>query len=417
MKNFDLIVCGGGLSGVCASVSAAREGLSVLLIEKSGSLGGAINNNLVYPFMRYWEWTDEWKVERFLSDGLFTEIVDRQSKYEKPDSLMNFKPESVKKVLDDMIVESNVQVLFRSQVFDAQTDGNKVKSIKVLTPSGVMDFSADYFIDATGNGDLIALTGCAFQLGRESDGLCQPMTTCFRLSGVDLSLMKKDYPRLQEEYKKAKLDGEIKNPRENILTMTGIGDGILHLNTTRVIKLNPTDAFDLSKAEIEARNQVFEIYKFLKSRSKAFENSTIISVASEIGIRESRKLKGKHILTVEEIKNCVSFEDTIAIGNYEIDIHNPAGSGTELHYFKRGEYYQIPYRSLVPNEYNNFLVAGRNLSATHEAHAAVRIMPICACLGQAAGTAVALAKQSDSNTHDLDIKKLREKLLDNGASL
>ena len=126
--------------------------------------------------------------------------------------------------------------------------------------------------------------------------------------------------------------------------MTGIGKGILHLNTTRVVKLNPTDPFDVSKAEITAREQVFEMFKFLQENSTAFKEATVISVASEIGVRESRKLKGKHILTQEEIKNCVAFDDAIALGNYEIDIHSPTGSGTELYYFKRGEFYQIPYR-------------------------------------------------------------------------
>ena len=417
MQHFDLIVAGGGLSGVAAAVSASRRGLNVLLIEKSGSLGGAINNNLVYPFMRYWEWTDDWEVERYLSAGLFKEMFERQARYETPDSDMNFKPESIKKVLDDMVLESNVNLLLHAQVFDLCRQNGLVKSVKALTISGVMEFSADFFIDATGNGDLIALAGCDFQLGREEDELCQPMTTCFRISGVDLDLLKKDYPTLQEKYKKARADGEIKNPRENILTMTGIGKGILHLNTTRVIKHDPTNAFDVSKAELIAREQVFEIFAFLKANSKAFDDSTIISVANEIGVRESRKLKGEHILTEDEIKNCVAFEDAIALGNYEIDIHSPTGAGTELYYFKRGEFYQIPYRSLLPKEYDNLLVAGRCLSATHKAHSAVRIMPICACMGQAAGTAIALAKQDGKTTHTLDVNKLRNALIEDGATL
>ena len=417
MQNYDLIVVGGGLSGVCAAVSGAREGLNVLLIEKSGALGGAINNNLVYPFMRYWEWTDDWEVERYLSAGLFKEIFDMQSKYETPDNDMNFKPESIKKALDDIVVSSGVNVLFHTQAFDVTTDGQTVTGVKVLTLSGVKEFTAKFFVDATGNGDLIALAGCQFQLGREKDGLCQPMTTCFRLSGVDLDRLKKDYPTLQATYKQFKADGKIQNPRENILTMTGIGKGILHLNTTRVVKLNPTDPFDVSKAEITAREQVFEMFKFLQENSTAFKEATVISVASEIGVRESRKLKGKHILTQEEIKNCVAFDDAIALGNYEIDIHSPTGSGTELYYFKRGEFYQIPYRSLLPNEYVNLLVAGRCLSATHEAHSAVRIMPICACMGQAVGSAVALAIKSGTNAHDVDIKTLRANLIKNGATL
>ena len=221
--------------------------------------------------------------------------------------------------------------------------------------------------------------------------------------------------RIQEKYKELKDRCEISNPRENILSMTGLGEGILHLNTTRIVKHNPTDVFELSKAEIKAREQVFEIVKFLKETSKAFENATVISVANEIGVRESRKLKGLHILTEEEIITCKDFEDAIAVGNYEIDIHNPEGTGTYLHYFKQGERYKIPYRSLVPKEYTNMLVAGRCLSASHEAHSAVRIMPICTCMGQAAGTAIAIAKKTTNNTHTIDTKILRDTLIKNGA--
>ena len=161
---------------------------------------------------------------------------------------------------------------------------------------------------------------------------------------------------------------------------TGLGRNILHLNTTRVIRHDPTDPFSLSDAELEGRRQVYEMFRFLKENAASCRDAELISIASHIGVRESRKLKGVHVLTADEIKQMVDFEDTIAVGNYEIDIHNPEGTGTTLYYFNGGEYYKIPYRSLLPKEYDNLLVAGRCLSATHEAHSAVRIMPICALL-------------------------------------
>ena len=140
-------------------------------------------------------------------------------------------------------------------------------------------------------------------------------------------------------------------------------------------------------------------------------------MANEIGIRESRKLKGLHVLTADELKNTVHFDDTVAMGNYYIDIHSPTGTGTTIYRFKKGEKWSIPYRSLVPKEYVNLLVAGRCLSATHEAHAAVRIMPVCACLGQAAGIAVAVAYHSKTDTHTADFNKIREKLIKSGAKI
>lgn len=417
MKKYNLIVAGGGLAGVAAAVRAAREGLSVLLLEKSGCLGGAMSNNLVYPFMEYWTNDPTNKSRRYLSAGIFKEMRDRERAYDPSRSDMEFSPELFKFVLDDMVSEAGVDVLFHSVLLDVQSENSRIRSVRAATISGILSFAADFFIDATGNGDLFALAGCDYQLGRESDGLCQPMTTCFRISGVDMALFKQDQEKLQSLYKQYRAEGKIKNPREDILIFHGIGNGILHFNTTRIVKHDPTNAFDVSRAEIEARRQVNEMARFLKENSKAFENSTIISVAGEIGIRESRKLKGVHILTAEELKDLVDFEDAIALGNYDIDIHNPEGAGTSHYYFKDGEYYKIPYRSLLPKEYENLLVAGRCISATHEAQASIRIMPICACLGEAAGTAAAVAYHSNKTAHTVDVNAVRETLRKNGAAL
>ena len=408
MKKYNLIVVGGGISGVAAAVSAAREGLSVLLLEKFGSLGGAMSNSLVFPFMRHVVRGDSGKVT---SAGIFTEMKERREKYK------DLSWETFKFVFDDMVCEAGVEVLFHTTAFEVISEGRNLKTIKVVTKSGVMEFEADFFIDASGDGELIAMAGCDYQLGRESDGYCQPMTTCFRLSGVDLELFAKDKPMLQEKYKEYQKENKITNPRENILVFTGIGDGILHLNTTRVVMLNPVDPFEVSKAEMIARRQVNEMVEFLKENSKAFEKSSLVYIANHIGVRESRKLKGVHVLTETELRACTDFEDTIALGNYDIDIHNPTGSGTYIFYFGDGEYYRIPYRSLLPKEYDNMLVAGRCLSADHAAHSSVRVMPICACMGEAAGTALALAHKTGKNAHTVDIKALRKRLIEKGAAL
>lgn len=417
---YNLVVVGGGLTGVAAAVSAAREGLTVLLVEKSGCLGGAISNCLVYPFMPYWTkpyWGEAAKNKKYLSQGIFKEMKERHDKYVTDCKDHEFNSEYFKIVLDDMTVESGVTVLFHSVLADVKKQGEKITAIEIIAKSQHITVEADFFVDATGDGDLFYLAGCDYQLGRESDGFCQPMTTCFRMSGVDLDLFTEERPKLQELYKEKQAKGEITNPRENILVFFGVGEDVLHFNSTRVIKLNPTDPFDVSRAEVMARRQIHELVSFLKENSKAFDESALISIAVDIGVRESRKLKGVHILTADEIINCTQFEDSIALGNYDIDIHNPTGTGTSHRFFGDGEYYTIPYRSLLPKEFNNLLVAGRCLSATHEAQASVRIMPTCCCLGQAAGTAVAVAIKTDKNAHNVDVKSLQNKLIENGAVL
>ena len=416
MKKYDVIVVGGGYAGVGAAIASAREGAKTLLIEKSGALGGAMNVNLVYPFMRYYTF-DENKNRVDLSAGIFAEMVDGFTKYAKYSETRRHNPEYFKFVLDDMAVDAGVELLFHSTVYETKSGDGKLKSVGVMTRSGAIELFADFFIDCTGDGDLFAMAGCDFQLGRESDSLCQPMTTCFRMSGVDVDLFLKERESLQELYKQKQQAGEIKNPRENILVFFGIGEGIVHFNTTRVVKHDPTDPFDVSRAEIEARRQIVEMERFLKANCKAFENATVISIANGIGVRESRKLKGMHVLTVDELKALTVFDDSIALGNYDVDIHNPEGTGTSHYYFKDGEFYTIPYRSLLPKEYDNLLVAGRCISATHEAQASIRIMPICACLGEAAGTAAALAHKTNTTAHTLDVKLLQTTLKNNGAKL
>lgn len=424
MKKYDLIVVGGGFTGVAAAVSAAREGICVLLVEAGGSLGGALNNNLVYPFMRYW--TDpEGQARKFLSAGIFTEMVDRTNAQWGGDSLTDFSPEDFKIILDDMVKQAGVDVLFHGQMFAVKTEGGKVRSVSVATKAGAMELEGDFFIDATGDGDLMAFAGCDMQLGRETDGLCQPMTTCFRVINVerriqDMEFKKSLNKRLNEAWQAGKEKGTITNPREDILWFRGpgLGAGVAHFNTTRIVKLDPTDPLAVSKAEMEARDQVRQIMTLLKQGDfPEFANAKLAAIATSIGVRESRKLKGVHILNAQELKDCTRFPDSIALGNYDIDIHNPEGAGTSHYYFAPGDYYTIPYRCLLPREFDNLLTGGRCLSATHEAQASIRIMPICATTGQAAGVAAAVAHKTGKTAHTVDVAAVQARLRALGAAI
>jgi len=415
MKHYNLIVAGGGLTGVAAAVSAAKEGMQVLLVERMGSLGGALSNGLVYPFMKHSLKRENGEI-RLLSAGVFSKMCQRHKEI-GGDTERGWQPELFKIVLDEMIVDAGVDILFHAMVIGVTSEQRSIKSIQIAGKNGPVEVTADFFIDATGDGDLMYLAGCDYQLGRESDKLCQPMTTCFRLCGVDIEKFKVEAPGLQKLYKEWQKEGKITNPRENILFFYGLGKDVLHLNTTRIVKRNPVNDLELSFAEIEARRQVYEMYSFLCKNSEACANCTISSIASEIGVRESRKLKGEYILTGEDIKSCVDFDDSIALGNYDIDIHNPEGTGTYIYHLKAQEYFRIPYRCLVPKEIDNLLVAGRCLSATHEAHSAVRIMPICACLGEAAGIAAAEAVKSNKNVRTLNVALVQSRLMEGGAQI
>lgn len=415
-KKYELAVVGGGFAGFAAAVAAAREGVNVLLIEKTNCLGGAASAGLVMPFMPYH--TKVNGTERLnLSRGIFEEIVNRLTEWNKIERGSTFHDEYLKLLLNRMATEAGVNLLFGVTVVSADRSGGRIEGLTLHGKGKTFRVEADYYIDATGDGNLIAMSGFPFRLGRDADNLCQPMTLCFRMVGVDLELYREQRPHINPLYEEYSQKGLIKNPRENVLVFGTLVDGCLHFNTTRVVRLDPTDPFDVTKAEIEAREQVFEMVDFLKKNFSCFEKAELMSTALEIGVRESRMAEGEYLLTGDDLRGLCRFEDSIALGNYDIDIHNPEGGGTSHYYFPAGDYYEIPYRSLIPKGSENLLVAGRCISADHEAQASVRIMPIVCCLGEAAGVAAALAKQSGRNVKNIDIAALQAKLVENGAAI
>lgn len=411
---YDLIVMGGGLTGCAAAVAAARRGLSALLIEKTGALGGAAVVNLVNPFMPNGTRINGKFTE--LSQGLYAEIKGRLADMGAIEGRM-FHEEYLKIALDRLCAEAGVNVLLHSVLAGADAEDGHVRRVRVVNRAGVQAYEADFFIDCTGDADLAVLCGCPYRLGRAGDGLCQPMTLCFRVANVDIEKYREVSATISPRYQAAQRAGKIKNPREDVLVFHTLVGGMLHFNSTRVVKLNPTDPFDLSRAEREAREQVLELFRFMKENIEGFEHADLAFSAIEIGVRESRMIDGRHVLTAGEMKDCVRFPDAIAAGNYDIDIHNPEGSGTSHFFFPEGHYYTIPYRSLQPVGVDNLLVAGRSISATHEAQASIRIMPICITLGEAAGAAVAVAKRDGTTCAGVDVAKLRETLREAGAYL
>lgn len=418
---YDMIVVGGGPAGCAAALAGARGGLNVLLVEASGALGGAATNCLVNPFMPFWTTVDEngEKKRVELSTGIFREIYDALN--EDPvfgtygGGQTVFHEEVLKVVLDRKMAEAGVNVLFHATLSGAERDGTRVTGIRVATVAGEIDLAADTYVDATGDATLTALLESSFRLGRPSDSLCQPMTLCFRLGNVDLDSFRAHRAEINPLYKEWQAAGKIKNPREDVLIFSTRIPGVLHFNTTRIVKLDPTDPFAVSRAEAMAREQVVEIYKFLKENFEAFAHADLLMTAASIGARESRMIDARHVLTVEELKDCVKFPDAIAAGNYDVDIHSPDGSGTSHYYFPAGVWYTIPYRSLLPADLDNLLVAGRSIGATHEAQASIRIMPTCCCTGEAAGTAAAVAHDAGVPVADVDTDALRARLIENGA--
>ena len=329
---------------------------------------------------------------------------------------MIFHEEYLKLVLDDLVREYGITVLFHTTVIGAKAQNGKVESVTIANKDGVSEVQADMYIDCTGDGDLAAQAGFAYEVG-DGEGNCQPMTLCFNVGGVPYG--DRHYVEVRREvldlYKEWQAQGKIKNPRENVLIFHSYLPNTLHFNSTRVIKKSPLKAEDLTAAEFEARAQMLELVNFLKENFELFKDSYLINSAPCIGVRESRRIIGEYEMTAEDILTARKFADGIARGNYPVDIHNPTGTGTVLQKVPEGDYYTIPLKSLIPKGAKNLLVAGRCISTTHEAQASIRVMPITCCIGEGAGVAAATALTQGVEINQVNVSRVQETLSANGA--
>jgi len=404
-KHWDVVVVGGGPGGVPAAVAAARNGARVLLVEKYGFLGGMATSALVHPYMKYNAG------DQIIIRGLFEEWLDMLAA-EKAilADRKHFDAEPMKWLLDRFVMDNGVDVLMHAQAVGVLKRGSNIKAVRIFHKGGLEDISADVFIDSTGDGDVAAWAGAPYEIGRSADGGFQPMTTSFRMGGVDRKRMpsRSDINKL---YWKAQDTGEVENPRENVLYFRTVHDDVMHFNTTRVTGKSSLDAWETTAAEIEGRRQVDDMVRFLKKYVRGFEDSYLIKMGAQIGVRESRRIMGEYVLTKEDVMNTVKFEDAIVCASYMIDIHSPTGAGTEIHHLKEGEFYTIPYRCIVPLKVDNLLIASRCISADHAAHSSLRVQPIVWGLGQAAGSAAALSYKSEIQPRELDFVKLKKVLL------
>ncbi|MBQ7396510.1 MAG: FAD-dependent oxidoreductase [Lentisphaeria bacterium] len=420
VESADVVVVGGGPGGVCAAVAAARNGVKTVLVERYGALGGMASFGEVSPFM------SNHAHGKYLTKGIFQEWCSRMRKYlvseikeqKYDESYIDFYSRIVDKnvsmlVLEELCLESGVKLLYHHNLSDVIMDGNKIEAAVFSSKSGYVAVKGKVFIDSTGDGDLAVLSGCEAMYGNE-DGLCQPMTTCFKLSGIDRSRYP-DRAGVNAIYDRLKAEGKINCPRENVLWFNTWIDETVHFNTTRIIKKSGVNAIELSEAEIEGRRQVREYYEFLKNHVPGCENARISSIAHHVGVRESRRIKGKIVQTVEDFDTAKKYPDAVAKGSYSIDIHNPSGTGTYLKKIAADDYYEISYRAIVPEKSVNLLMGCRAISVDHALHSSSRVIPPVCAVGEGAGTAAAMAVKSSVYPCDLDGKLVNAALKEKGV--
>jgi hypothetical protein len=443
-RETDVLVIGGGPAGIGAAVGAAKTGAKVLLVERYGFLGGNATASLVGPFMTSFSADGATQLIR----GVFDELVRRmeavggaihpskvpaavaKSAYMKHGHIgvTPFDPETMKLVSAELCLEYGVELMLHTSFIDPIVEGDVLRGAIVHNKGGLQALLAKSTVDCSADADVAARAGVPFKQGRESDGLVQPMTMFFRVgnvNGASVAAYFREHPEEIEQrmafsscIKAAQANGDYTIPRERLSMYESPQEGVWRVNVSRILGVDGTKVEDLTRAEIEGRRQVMEIYRFLRKYVPGFEDCTLIDTAAQVGVRETRRIEGEYTLTLDDLIDGRDFEDTIAYCAYPIDIHDPKGAGGGIS--NRGETanaYQIPYRSLIPLKVEQLLVAGRCVSATHEALGAIRVMPPSFAMGEAAGTASALALQEGVPPRRVPVGWLRQTLTEHGAYL
>ncbi|WP_245593315.1 FAD-dependent oxidoreductase [Deinococcus frigens] len=443
-----MIVAGGGTAGAIAGIAAARAGARVLVIEALGSLGGTGTNAWVTPLMRNVSAGEN--LNRGLTDELKARMLTRGDGAVDPGGNDNwFNPEGMKFVLERMLLESGGEVLYHTHIVQpllaAGQEGpaSTIQALVIHNKGGLQALNATAFIDATGDADLAARAGVAFHAGDE-DGIHQAMSLRFTLAGVDTArlcaylnangqgqtgenfmhfwMVWGKNSTLEPLFRQAVTDGVLLERDGDYFQGFSIPGrpGEISFNCPRI---RPelhygADPWQLSAAQVDGREAIDRLTAFCRSSLPGCETTFIGVVAPMVGVRESRRIVGEYMLTLDDILDCVRFPDSICRNHYPVDIHSVRGGAKLLHerdgtapYFAKDAYHEIPYRSIVPVGIANLLVPGRAASSSFEAQSAIRVQQNCHSMGEAAGIAAAwAAREYGGAVRDIEIGALRSEL-------
>lgn len=404
---YDIVVVGGGPSGVCASIASARKGMRVLLVESTGSLGGMATSAMVGPFMTNYDKNGEVQTVR----GLFSEIVERlvqkggalpSESIEAPSVYTSFIGRyhrhvtpfdsfCLEIVLDEMVREAGVSVLCYTQFSDCIVEDGRIRAVILSALEGLIAVEAEQFIDCTGIAAVAQSAGVPTYKGDEEKGIPQPGTLMFEVGGV-------------------KDDAYVSRPRRPVKAYKTSIPGRYKVNHYHVYNVDAADSESMTEAHCKARGQVLDAFAVLRDETPGFEDISLLRVASMLGVRESRHIEGEYQITVKDVSDGVRFDDRIAVYGFGMDVHSRTEEESGNFKVEVAERYYIPYRSLIPKHCKNLLVAGKTLSCESQAVGGMRCMPAAMAMGQAAGTAASMAIIDKTEVRDISIADLQEDL-------
>lgn len=425
---YDVLVVGGGPAGIAASIAASRSGARTLLIERYGFLGGMATAGMVGALCGFFTAGSQ---KKGIVGGIAGNLLDRlkfmEGLSEKRTSNVNprlaayqYNPETFKYVAEEAVIQAGVEVLFHTLLVDVvwEVKGSRLSGVIVENKSGRFAFLAGILIDATGDGDLACRANVSYDMGDE-EGKLQMMTTIFRMINVDPDKFRElDRQMLQKKLEEAREKGAYRFHRVDPVISPAIPSGIVNVNMTGIPDLSGTDAWQLTKAEIEGRRQVFEYLDFFRHSVEGFEHAEVSSIAPQVGVRETRRIHGEHVLDEHEILKGKKFDDTVALGAWPVEMHDPE-TGKILWKLleQEDDYYTIPLRCLIPRGPDNLLVAGRCASTTHIAQASTRVIAQALAMGEAAGVLASQSADSKTILREVSPGRVQKELRQHGAIL
>lgn len=417
-QHVDVLVVGAGSAGATAAVAAARAGADTLLVDRLGFLGGTSTSVLDTFYAFYTPGTVAHKVISGIPDEVVARLRAEDACFERPNTYgagtgVTYDPETLKRVWESLATEAGVRLLLHSFAFAARRDADgRVDEVQVVTKGGIRAIRPRAVVDTSGDADICHLAGAPYDA---PDARTQSLSTVFRLANVDLARMAPK-ETLWQLIREAVEEGAYRLPRLEGSIHRTPQEGVVMCLMTRMGGVDATDPVQLTGAELEGRRQSHEYFRFLRDRVPGFERAVLVSTSPAIGVRESRRIHGAHRLSAAEVLAGTQFPDQIARCGAPIEDHH-AGADTRWAYLEDGATYGIPYGCLVPQAVEGVVVAGRCLSATHDAHASARSMATCMAMGQAAGTAAALSAEGGTVPRAIDVQALRRRLAADGADV
>lgn len=428
--SWDVVVAGGGPAGCAAAIASAREGMKTLLVEATGALGGMGTSGLVPAWCPF---TDH---EKIIYRGIAEKVL-RATIHAMPHLPADrydwtpIDPEALKRIYDEMVTDSGATLLFNTMVAGVEKDGcGGADSLVLCNKKGLTMVKAGVYVDCTGDADVAVWAGSAYEKGGE-DGELQPATHCFTLSNVDTYSYEYvggiRYCRGHEAINDILASGKYPEIVDSHACNSLIGPGVVGFNAGHVWDVDSTDPYSVSRGLVKGRRIAKAFRDACAEFCPAFANAHLTQTAPVIGTRESRRIVGDYVLTEDDYVARRTFDDEICRNCYYIDIHrkkqqknvSEAAEGEKIkRRYGKGESHGVPYRSLLPKGVRNVIVAGRTISTDRVMQGSTRVMPVCLCMGEAAGIAAAMARTScGGDVHAVDVQALREKLRSFGAYL